>query len=184
MSALVLMYLRKVPGIAWVILLVVAFLGAAGLGLYHRGENAGETKVHRVALKDSTTTQLTTVAKATHASDSIGVIAEKAVRSSTTGRAHARAVLEAAKDTVPPSVIAEISAQFDRDSTTIAVLVAKSDSDHTERLARIELDTLREHAEVLKPPDDGVSAREILADVGIVAVVIESVRLLLQLLRR
>jgi len=184
MTTLVLMYVRKIPGIAWVILFVVAILGAAGLGLYHRGENAGETKVHRVALKDSTTKQITTVARTAQAVDSIGVVAAKAVQSSTTGRAHARAVLKAAKDTIPPSVIEVISAQLDRDSTTIAVLVAKSDSSQAERLERIQLDTLREHAEVLKPPDDGVSAREILADVGIVAVVIESVRLLLQLLRR
>lgn len=184
MTTLVLLYLRKVPGIAWVILFVVALLGVAAFGLYHRGEHAGETKVHRAALQDSTAKQLTTVAQTAHAVDSIGVVAAKAVRSSTTGRAHARAVLEAAKDSTPPNVLDVISAQLDRDSTTIAVLAAQADSSKGERLARIQLDTLREHAETFKPPDDGISVKEIVADVGIVAVVIESVRLLLQLLHR
>jgi hypothetical protein len=184
MSALALLYLRRVPGIAWVILFVVALLGASAYGIYRHGESAGEATVHRVALKDSTRTQITTVAQATRAADIVGVVAAKAVRISTTGRTRARAVLEAATDSVPPSVVAEIAAQFDRDSATIAVLVAKSDSDHTERLARIQLDTLREHAEPVTPPSDGVSATEVLADVGIVAVVIEVIRLALQLLHR
>lgn len=183
MSAALLIF-RRVPSIAWVILFVVASLLAAGVGIYRHAEQNGEAKVYRVALQDSTTQQIAAVDQAAKASDSIGVIAAKAVRSSTTGRVHARDVLEAAKDTIPPTVLSEISAQFDRDSTTIAVLVAKSESDDIERLSRIQLDTLREHAENFKPPGSALSTRDVLIDVGIVAIAIESVRLLLQLLHR
>jgi hypothetical protein len=184
MTALALLYLRKVPGIAWVIMFAIALLTAAAVGLYQHGERTGEKKVQEAALVDSTTKQVAVVAKATHASDSTVAVAAKAVRISTAGRVHTRAVIEAAKDTIPPSVIAAIDSQFARDSTTIAVQAAAIETQHAERLDRIQLDTLREHAETFKPPGDGLSVTELVVDVGIVAAVIESVRLILSLLHR
>jgi hypothetical protein len=182
MTALALLYLRKVPGIAWAILLAIALLTAAAVGLYQRGEHTGERKVHKAALVDSTTKQVTVVAKATRASDSTVAVAAKAVRISTAGRVHTRALIEAAKDTIPPAVIAAIDSQLRRDSTTIAVQAAAIETQHAERLDRIQLDTLREHAEHFEAPSGGISATDVVVTVGIVATIVEAVRLVLQLL--
>jgi hypothetical protein len=43
----------KVPGMAWVVVLVLGFLGAAAYGIFARGERAGATRVERVARQDS-----------------------------------------------------------------------------------------------------------------------------------
>jgi hypothetical protein len=176
--------LSRVPGIAWVILLVLTLLAAAGYGLYRHGEAAGEVKVHRVALADSTVQQRAAVQKATQRADSAIVTAHTAVASATIGRRRTRAVLESARDSMPASAFEIVSEQLGRDSTTIAVQTSAINDLVTERATRIQLDTLQKHAENFQPPSDGVSAKAILTDVGIVAVVVEAIRLVLQLLHR
>jgi hypothetical protein len=175
----------RVPGIAWVILLVLALLAAAGYGLYRHGEALGEVKVHRMALADSTVQQRATVQEATQHADSAIVVAETAVDRTNVGRRRTRAVLDVARDSMPASAYQVVSEQLDRDSSTITLQTAAINELVTERATRIQLDTLLEHQVVFKPPgDDGTSLADVAKDVGVVALVVEVIRFILQLLHR
>lgn len=174
--------LARVPGIAWVILLVIAVLGLSAYGVYHRGERAGEGKVHARALSDSVVHQRAAVDTAVRKSDTAIAVARKAVRISTAGRVSTRAVLEAEKDAIPADVFSAVIEQLARDSTTIAVQAAATDTQLAERVARIQMDTLEVHQVVFKPPGDGMTAGEVAKYVGIAVLAVETVRLVLHLL--
>lgn len=176
--------LCRVPGIAWVILFAIAFLSAAGYGLYRHGEREGAVEVRRAAGRDSIAQQQVVVTRAARKSDSVITVARKAVGVSGSGRARTRAVLEAAKDSTLRTVFEAVSEQLAHDSTTIAVQTAAIDTLVAERGSRIQLATIQEHQMVFKPPGDGVSMVDVVKDVGIVVLVIEAVRLVLQLLGR
>ena len=172
--------LRRVPSLAWFVLAVLS----VAIGLLAYGEHRGAAKVHAAAVRDSAVHQRARVDTAVHRSDSVVAVAEKAVVISTRGRAHTRAVLEAARDSIPPTVLEVASEQLAHDSVTIAVQAAAIDTLITERGVRIQLDSLQaRELEVFKPPG-GFSVGEAVKDVAIVALVVEAVRLLLQLLHR
>ncbi|MDB4912892.1 MAG: hypothetical protein JWM95_536, partial [Gemmatimonadetes bacterium] len=118
-------------------------------------------------------------------SDSVIRLATKDLHLSTAGRARTRNVLEAAKDSTPATVFEVVSEQLARDSVTITVQAAAIDTLVAERGARIQLDTLQEHQAVFKPPPDGgTSVVDVVKDVGVIVLVIEAVRVVLQLLHR
>jgi phage terminase large subunit-like protein len=143
----------------------------------------GATKVHRVALADSVHVTRAKVDTAAAQSDSLIREAHRAVARSNGGREATRAVLAAADSTIPHSVIQAIDEQFARDSTTIAVQTSTIAELTTERGLRIQLDTLQQHQVDFTPPGDGISVTDVVVTVGIVATVVEAVRLVLQLLR-
>ena len=177
--------LARVPTVIWVWIvsaaLVVSLIGAA----YWRGRHVEKVAIHRVALADSVVHRRVSVDTATRKSDSVIAIARTSVRSSSSGREHTRAVLDAAKDSTPPTVLEVVSEQLARDSTTIAVQTAAIDTLLTERGVRIKLDTLLEHQAVFQPPgDSGLSVVAIAKDVAVIAVLVEAVRLVLQLVHR
>ena len=176
--------LSRVPGIVWVALLALSFVAAGGYGIYRHGVREGGVRVHRVALRDSVTHAVAVVDTATRKSDRAITIARTDVARSSTGRVHTRAILAAAQDSTPLAVITVVEQQLTQDSTTIALQTAAIDTLCAERLTRAHLDTLREHEVVLKPPDDDNHMMRIAEGVGLVAVVIEAVRLILHLTGR
>jgi hypothetical protein len=166
---------RQLPAIAYVILFAVSLLGAAGYGLYQRGEQRGAQRVTRAARADTTRRAIATVDTATQATDrSVARAAAQRTRSDvgrTETRRAAAAVAElrgsaavvAALDSTPTPVVELVTAQAEqlardsvqiaRDSMTIALHVVALDSAHRERLARAALDTARKHQQDDKPPD-------------------------------
>ena len=163
--------LAKVPGIAWVIIMVACFLAAAGYGLYHHGETVGKVAVHRAAVRDSVTHQTATVDTATAKSDRVIAVARVAVRRSAHGRATVQAVLTDTAQHVPPAIVAQVQAQLASDSATIAVQGAAIDTLLAERDARVTLDTLLVHQAAIEPPPRGHVVPVAVA-LGVVAVVL------------
>jgi hypothetical protein len=144
------LWLRRLPGILWVALFVVASLASAGWAIYARGVRHGEVHVHQQAVADSARTQAARV-------ETVHVHAETEVTAATTARTASdalRAARVAAKQaalgellaTDIPKVTALITLDDSlsaRDSVTIAVQAGAIDTLRSEIAARAKLDTLR-----------------------------------------
>lgn len=148
--AALLLWLRKLPGIAWVIAFVLAFLVAGGYAMYRKGYGAGETRGHQIALVDSVRTQTARVDTATAHSDTVVQVAAKARQSSESLRAARVAAKQAALGELLATDIPKVQALVAlddslsaRDSVTIAVQAGAIDTLLAERATRERLDTLR-----------------------------------------
>lgn len=142
--------LRRVPGIAWVIVLVVATIGAAGYGLYHHGLTTGEARVHQVALQDSVHVAEERRDTAIAHSATVLRVADQARHVSEASRADRVAVRQAAlAELLDPGLphLHELVALDDslsaRDSVTIAVQAGAIDTLKAEIATRAQLDRLR-----------------------------------------
>jgi hypothetical protein len=118
-------------------------------------------RAHQVALADSSRRQLAVVKTARTTSDRVVAVAQRARALSGSGRAKrelARLAVATALETAPPALVQLIhsdDALLRQDSVTITVQGAAIDALLAERAAREQLDTLRVHEVVLKPPDSG-----------------------------
>lgn len=148
--AAVVLWLRKIPGIAWVIAFVLAFLVAGGYAMYRKGYGAAETRGHQIALVDSVRTQTARVDTATAHSDVIVAVAAKA-RASTDALLERRvAIRQAALGELLATDIPKVQALVALDDSIAtsakvasAVDAGAIDSLLHERATRQQLDTLR-----------------------------------------
>lgn len=174
----------RVPGMAYVVLLVVLFLGAGVVGIYHRGERAGVRKVAMKAVTDSVTRATAAVDTAMHRADVAHGVDQQAGRRRQALRQRIEILdsstvrIGAAVLSAPLPLIQLVHADDEKigaDSVTIGGLLA-------ERAARQSRDTVVEHREHLETAIDGggVSVKEI----AVVAVLLEAVHQLLRLLVR
>lgn len=171
MIARVLALIAKVPGIAWVALLVVASLAAAGYALYRHGVVAGEVHVHRIVLQDSTCTAVAIANTAHQHSETVVAVAAKARGVSDATRAKREAVRTAAlAELLDPGLphVHELVALDDslsrRDSVTIAVQAGAIDTLQAEIAARERLDSLRvETIQIGQPEPDHHSVTTVVA---------------------
>lgn len=197
---------RRVSGLVYVALLVVAFVGAGVVGIYYRGAHAGAAKVVRVARRDSTAKAVVGRDSAMARTDRSGAVAAHATDAATAGRVSVRAsatrvqrrrhdaVVVAALDSTPAPVVqlvedqaAQIvrdSAQMSLDSLAIAKSAAALDTARQERAAHLAVDTARVHEAQDPTPDNGRSALDVAKDVSLVAVVIGAVVAVLSLFHR
>lgn len=148
--AAVVLWLRKLPGMVWVIAFVLAFLVAGGYAMYRTGYGAAERRGHQIALVDSVRTQTARVDTATAHSDTVVQVAATARQSSESLRAARVAAKQAALGELLATDIPKVQALVAlddslsaRDSVTIAVQAGAIDTLLTERAARARLDTLR-----------------------------------------
>jgi hypothetical protein len=143
--------LRKVPGIWWVALFVVALLGAAAYGIYHHGEVSGETKVHRHALADSIDKEVIVSHLAIEQTDRVRGAAHTAHRfadASRPQREKLRDSVEAMLSSLPTPVVQLIhldDQQIRRDSVALVAYVELDTTFMQERTLAAQLDTSRQH---------------------------------------
>lgn len=176
--------LKRVPGMAWVILLVVAFVAAGVVGIYHRGERAGVRKVALKAVNDSVKRATAAVDTATHRANTAHGLDQQAGRRRQAIRAKVTIVDDStvrigeALLAAPLPVIQLVHADDEKiaaDSVTIGALLA-------ERAAREARDTVVTHREALETASGGggISVKEI----AVVVVLLEAAHQLLRLLVR
>lgn len=157
--AAVLLWLRKLPGMVWVIAFVLAFLVAGGIAMYRTGYGAAERRGHQIALVDSVRSQTARVDTARAHSETVVRVAAKARAASDTLRSARVAAKQAAlAELLAPdlpkitALIALDDSLLARDSVTIAVQAGAIDTLMAERAARERLDRLRVNQIALGTP--------------------------------
>ena len=96
--------LARVPGIAWVILLVLALIGASSYALYHHAEKVGERKVQRIARADTTKAAIGQLDTATAHLDT-ALARAAATRPATVSTGHRRQQLRQTVTIVDPRTV-------------------------------------------------------------------------------
>lgn len=176
--------MTRVPGIAWVGILVAAFLVAAIAGIYARGERAGVRKVARKALADSVKRATAAVDTAMHRANTAHGLDQQAGRRRQALRARIEIIdsgtvrIGETLLSAPLPLIQLVHASDEKiaaDSVTIGALLA-------ERTARQARDTVVEHRAQLETAidDGGISVKEVV----VIAIVLEAVHQLLRLVVR
>jgi hypothetical protein len=143
-----LLWLRRVPGVVWVIAGIAAALLIAGVSIYHAGRVAGEVTVRQEALHDSVdyaVQRLDTAVQTTERNRKLAQTVKRWSDSSKVRRDTLRANVESLLSSLPEPVVTLIRAddnQIRRDSVTITAFAAVDSSWVHERSARIDADSL------------------------------------------
>ena len=146
---LLLLWLRRVPGVVYVIALCVALLFVAGWSLYRTGYSHAETDVKRVHLQadvDTTIAKLDTAVQQVQRSQAITKKLKQWSDSSRERRKTLRDSVESLLHDLPEPVVSLVrmdDAQIRRDSATIDGFVTLDSAWTRERFVRIALDSLR-----------------------------------------
>jgi hypothetical protein len=145
---LLLLWLRRLPTIAYVVAFVCVALLAAGWGIYRTGYSHGEVTVKREALQDSVdhaVQRLDTAVQQTERARKLAQTVKRWSDSSKVRRDTLRANVESLLSSLPEPVVTLIRAddnQIRRDSVTITAFAAVDSSWVHERSARIDADSL------------------------------------------
>lgn len=141
--------LRRVPGIAYVVVLCLALLFLAGWSLYRTGYSHGEVDVTREHLQadvDTVIAHLDTAVQETHRHQSVAKKLKQWSDSSRERRNIQREAVDSLLSSLPEPVVTLIRMddnQVRRDSATIAGFAALDSAWLRERFTRIDLDSLR-----------------------------------------
>lgn len=142
-AAALVLWLRKLPGIVWVIAFTALLSVGGWFAAVHVGERRGEQKVQRAAVADSVVHVTATLDTVRHRSDSLVHVATTAKVESEAGRAATRAVMEAHLADTPLEVQQAMDAQLTRDSLALEAHVAPITSLLAERPLEEKRDSLR-----------------------------------------
>ena len=167
--------LKRVPGMAWVVLFTACFLVAGWFGAVHHGEEKARVAIHRRALEDTVRHVQTEQATARAHADTVVAAGRTAVQRSDRERratADARAHVLATIDS-QPTLVVQLTEQVAHDSGTIALLVAGQGALLAERPIADTLDAarVRQLAVDAKPPPTHRWRHDVTLVAGTVAVI-------------